>query len=69
MPENLRKSKLFEKTFCGDIELLAEKNMLPIGETANNHLRQRVIKNIACLFKNIQLIIHSLAGAVLTMIT
>jgi hypothetical protein len=39
MPENLRKSKLFEKTFCGDIELATVKNLLFIGEMANNQLR------------------------------
>jgi hypothetical protein len=39
MPENFRKSKLFEKTFCGDIELATAKNVLSIGETTNNQLR------------------------------
>jgi hypothetical protein len=39
MPENFRKSKLFEKTFCRDIELASVKNALPIGGMANNQLR------------------------------
>jgi hypothetical protein len=39
MPENFRKSKLFEKTFCGDIELATVKSVLPIGGMANNQLR------------------------------
>jgi len=39
MPENFRKSKLFEKTFCGDIELATVKSVLSIGEMANNQLR------------------------------